>query len=67
MDLNLMNKRTFIAGITAGVVMAMVEMVYEGLFGIGFWSPPVAIAATVLRSLQASTFPIGFQFVKKVS
>lgn len=56
-----MNKRTLIAGIVAGLAMAMVEMMYEGLFGIGFWSPPVVIAATVLRSLQASTFPIMFQ------
>lgn len=57
-----MTKKIVIAGITSAIVMAMAEMMYEGLFGIGFWSAPVLIAATVLRSLQMSTLPIAFQF-----
>lgn len=55
-----MKKRILIAGITASVAMAMVEMIYEGLFGVGFWSAPVFIAATVLRDLQTIALPVVF-------
>lgn len=55
-----MNKTIIIAGLVASVAMAMVEMVYEGIFGIGFWSAPVFISAAVLQSLQAIALPVGF-------
>lgn len=46
--------------------MAMVEMIYEGLFGVGFWSAPVFIAATVLRNLQSVAIPVSFELVPAV-
>ena len=61
-----MNKKILVAGIVASIVMAMLEMVYEGLFGVGFWSGPVFIAATVLRGLQAIAVPVSFAFVPAV-
>lgn len=59
-----MTRRLFLAGIISGAVMAMMEMVYEGIWGIGFWAPPVTIAATVLHDLQSISIPINtFLFV----
>jgi hypothetical protein len=55
-----MNKKIIIAGLVSSVVMAMMEMVYEGLFGVGFWSAPVFISATVLRNLQIVALPVVF-------
>jgi hypothetical protein len=55
-----MNRRVIIAGLLASIAMAMVEMLYEGLFGVGFWSAPVFIAATLLRSLQTAALPVAF-------
>jgi len=49
-----MNKKILIAGLVSSIAMAMIEMVYEGLFGVGFWSAPIFIAATILRDLQAA-------------
>lgn len=53
-------KKVLIAGLVASVAMAMVEMIYEGFFGVGFWSAPVFIAATILRSYQAVALPVTF-------
>ena len=61
-----MNKKVLIAGLVASVVMAMVEMIYEGLFGVGFWSAPIFIAATILRDLQTVVIPVGFSLVPVV-
>lgn len=47
----------------SSIAMAMMEMAYEGLFGVGFWSAPVFIAATVLRNLQTVTIPVVFSLV----
>lgn len=58
-----MSKRILIASLAASIVMAMVEMVYEGLFGVGFWSAPVFIAATLLRDLQSVAIPVPFALV----
>lgn len=58
-----MNKKILFAGVGAGLLMAMLEMVYEGIWGIGFWAAPVAIAALLMRGLQALTPPIPFLFV----
>lgn len=55
-----MNKKVLMAGLVASVAMAMVEMLYEGMFGAGFWSAPVFIAATVLRSVQSVALPVVF-------
>ena len=48
------------AGLLASIVMGMVEMVFEGTSGNGFWSPLVFIAATVLRQLQSVPTPVPF-------
>src|SRR3989344_4170844 len=58
-----MNKKIIIVGIVSSIAMAMIEMVYEGLFGVGFWSAPVFIAATVFRALQVVAMPVLFTFV----
>lgn len=59
-----MSRKIFLAGIISGAVMAMMEMMYEGMWGIGFWAPPVTIAATVLRDLQTIAVPIStFLFI----
>ncbi len=56
-------KKVFVAGLIASIAMAMVEMIYEGIWGVGFWSAPVFIAATVLRDLQAVPIPVSFALV----
>lgn len=61
-----MSKKIIIAGLVASVAMAMMEMMYEGLFGVGFWSAPVFIAATILRDLQTATPPVAFSVVPVV-
>jgi hypothetical protein len=55
-----MNKKIIIAGLVSSIAMAMMEMVYEGLFGVGFWSAPVFISATILRDLQTVALPVVF-------
>lgn len=59
-------KKIFIAGLVASIAMAMMEMVYEGLFGVGFWSAPVFIAAAILRDLQTVAVPVVFSAVPVV-
>ncbi|TSD05596.1 MAG: hypothetical protein Greene07147_301 [Parcubacteria group bacterium Greene0714_7] len=61
-----MNKKIIIVGLVASIAMAMMEMVYEGLYGVGFWSAPIFIAATVLRDLQTIAIPVGFSLVPVV-
>ena len=63
---NGVNKKIIIAGLVASVAMAMMEMVYEGLFGVGFWSAPVFIAATLLRDLQTIALPVVFSAIPAV-
>ncbi len=53
-------KKTLLAGFAASMVMMVVEMLYEGIFGVGFWAAPVFIAATMFRSLQAVPLPVTF-------
>jgi len=55
-----MNKKVFLAGIVASIVMAMLAMVYEGFFNAGFWAPPTFIAATILRNVQEVAIPVPF-------
>ena len=54
------NPRVLFAGLIAGFVMGMLEMVFEGLAGLGIWSPLVFIGATVQRDLQTLTPPAPF-------
>jgi len=46
--------------------MAMLQMIFEGLYGAGFWSPPVFIAATLLRDLQLVSLPVSFALIPVV-
>lgn len=58
-----MNKKIIVASLVSSIAMAMMEMAYEGLFGVGFWSAPVFIAAAVLRNLQTVAIPVVFSLV----
>jgi len=58
-------KKVLIAGLVASIVMAMMEMIYE-IFGVGFWSAPTFIAATVMRGLQTVATPVPFALVPVV-
>jgi len=58
-----MSIRTVVlGGIVASLVIAMWEMVVEALIpgGAGFFGPPIAIGATIVRDLQGSSNPIPF-------
>lgn len=58
-----MNTRAIlIGGIVASLVIAMWEMIVEALLpdGAGFFGPPIAIGATIIRDLQGSGNPIPF-------
>lgn len=59
----MINKKVIIAGLLASIVMGMIEMMYEGTFGQGFWSPVVYIAATILRSYQSVASPVSFHLL----
>ncbi len=56
-------RRVFVASVIASVVMGMIEMVYEGVAGAGFWSPLTFIGATVLRNLQTVPVPVSFNLL----
>lgn len=58
----MISKKILIAGLVASIAMAMLEMIYEGILGVGFWSTPVFIAATILRDLQTVATPALFAF-----
>lgn len=58
-----MNTRAIlIGGIAASLVIAMWEMIVEAILpaGAGFFGPPIAIGATIIRDLQGSANPIPF-------
>lgn len=61
-------RRIMVAGIAASLVLAMWEMVVEALIpdGAGFFGPPIAIGATIVRDLQGSSNPIPFDAVALV-
>jgi hypothetical protein len=52
--------RVTAAGAIAGVMLALLQMIFEGAAGAGFWSFPVFIAATILRELQQVPIPVPF-------
>src|SRR5262249_19852061 len=54
-------QRVALAGLIASLVLGMLEMLYESIAGAGFWAPVVFITATILRSLQSVSIPVGFQ------
>jgi hypothetical protein len=56
-------QRVLLAGVIASLVLGMLEMLYGALTGIGFWSPVVLIAATIVRSLQSVGTPVEFQLL----
>lgn len=51
-----------ISGIVASLVIAMWEMVVEAIIpnGAGFFGPPIAIGATLVRDLQGAANPVPF-------
>ncbi len=55
-------KAIVVGGIVASLAIAMWEMVVEALLpdGAGFFGPPIAIGATIVRDLQGSGNPIRF-------
>jgi len=55
-------RRIFISGVVASLVLAMWEMVVEAVLpsGAGFFGPPIAIGATIVRDLQGAGNPIPF-------
>ena len=55
-------RRIVIAGIGASLVIAMLEMIFEAIIpdGAGFFGPPIAIGATIVRDVQGSANPIPF-------
>jgi hypothetical protein len=63
------NVRTIlIGGVIASLVIAMWEMVVEAILpaGAGFFGPPIAIGATIMRDLQGSQNPIPFDLAALV-
>jgi len=57
-----------IGGVVASLVVAMWEMVVEALIpnGAGFFGPPIAIGATLIRDLQGASNPIPFDLAALV-
>ena len=55
-------RRIVVGGVIASLVIAMWEMVVEAIIpgGAGFFGPPIAIGATIVRDLQGSANPIPF-------
>src|SRR5258707_3180399 len=54
-------QRVLQAGVIASLILGMLEVLYGALTGIGFWSPVVFIAATIVRSLKSVGTPVEFQ------
>ncbi len=48
------------AGLVAALTMVLVEMLFEGAAGAGFWSPVVFLAALVVRDLQSLATPVPY-------
>jgi hypothetical protein len=54
------DRRVIFAGVIAGLINGIIDMVAEGIAGAGFWSPVVFIAAAVERELQVVPVPVPF-------
>ena len=46
--------RVLVPGLVASLVLGMWQMIVEAIVGAGLWSPPIYIAATLLRGLQGA-------------
>ncbi|MEX0788571.1 MAG: hypothetical protein WD040_07215 [Anaerolineales bacterium] len=57
--------RVLIPGLVASLVLGMWQMIVEAILpaGAGLWSPPIYIAATILRGLQGTGSPAPFDLV----
>ncbi|OGO70660.1 MAG: hypothetical protein A2Z37_00770 [Chloroflexi bacterium RBG_19FT_COMBO_62_14] len=57
--------RVLIPGLVASLVLGMWQMIAEALIptGAGLWSPPIYIAATILRDLQGAGSPAAFNLL----
>jgi len=62
---SIFNKRIMMVSMVSGVMLAMIEMIYEGVAasGAGFWSAPIFISGTVIRSLQTLAIPVSFMLI----
>ncbi len=47
--------KSAVAGVVAGIIMAMFAMIVAGIAGDGFWAPPRAITAVILGTEHAGT------------
>lgn len=47
--------KSAVAGVVAGIVMAMFAMIVAGIAGDGFWAPPRAITAVIFGTGHAGT------------
>lgn len=52
--------RVLVPGLVASLVLGMWQMIVEAIVGAGLWSPPIYIAATLLRGLQGAGSPAAF-------
>src|SRR3972149_217677 len=52
--------RVLVPGLVASLVLGMWQMIVEAIVGAGLWSPPIYIAATLLRGLQSAGSPASF-------
>ena len=52
--------RVLVPGLVASLVLGMWQMIVEAIVGAGLWSPPIYIAATLLRGLQGAGSPASF-------
>ena len=57
--------RVLIPGLVASLLLGMWQMIVEALIptGAGPWSPPIYIAATILRDLQGAGSPTAFNLL----
>ncbi len=58
-------KAILIGGLVASLVFAMWEMIVEALLpsGAGFFGPPIAIGATLVRDVQGAPNPLPFNLL----
>ena len=52
--------RVLVPGLIASLVLGMWQMIVEAIVGAGLWSPPIYIAATLLRGFEGAGSPAAF-------
>jgi len=57
--------KVLIPGLAASLLLGMWQMIVEAVIpaGAGLWSPPIYIAATILRDLQSAGSPAAFNLL----